>query len=672
MMPHEAVVALRNVSVWFGDPRPVVDAVSLTVAHGEILGVVGESGSGKTTLALTLMGERTNRSRNAGEAIVAGVDMLALGGADLREVRGRTVAYVPQNPATALNPSHTIGSLLVEMQRVHGVAADRAQALERAAAILTEVGFDDPKSMLARYPHQLSGGQQQRVTLAIACVCDPPVLVLDEPTTGLDVSTQKAVLQLLRRLVQRRRAAMVYITHDLSVLAEIADRVAVLYAGCLMEDGPARDILAHPRHPYTSGLIASRPRFTDEAQRAGLKGLLRREDLPAGCVFAPRCALADAACLATRPPLEQVSDAHAIACHRWRDVRPEPPAAALGEHSTVSDVDAPVLTVAGLRVAYRGGSIIGRRAGLVTVAVRDVSLDLRRGEVLAVVGESGSGKSTLARAIMGLRPADAGVLTLDGEPLAAAVTWRSREQARRLQLVFQNPDASLNPRHRIATILTGALRSFESVARAVATERARMALAAVKLPPAYLDRYPDELSGGERQRVAIARALIVSPEVLICDEVLSALDVSVQAGILDLLRNLCAERGLAILFISHDLAVVRAISHRIAVMFRGEVVAWTTPREMLSPPLHPYLAELVAALPGEGFYLRLSLPPAIPLEAEPQGCAYAVRCPVMISSICETQEPPWQSPPHRMRCHHKPPDLSRLMKLERKADDQFR
>lgn len=592
------LISVKGLTIGFGCSAPIVDAVSFDLQPGDVLGLVGESGSGKTTVALSLLGHRPWNAKVTGQVLFQGRDVLNLPRDELRALRGRNIAYVPQNPTTALNPARRIGSLLAEFLRTHGIARAPAEIRSASVEVLRSFGFPSAETILNRYPHQLSGGQQQRVALAIATICRPSVVVLDEPTTGLDLATQKTALELLVRLRDEWGTAMVYVTHDLNVLGEIATHLGVLYAGQLVETGSVEAVLANPLHPYTRALIASRPRLTEPwVGRTGLRGLLRREELPPGCPFSPRCDLAIEACWTTSQMLEPALADRKVACWRWP--LPSRPQGAAKIDASLAGASTPVLEVDRLNISYSTASSLSLWHTPPVVAVADASFAVKPGEILAVVGESGSGKSTLAKAIAGLVPASAGRLRLDGEELRFRAAGRSPRQRRKLQLVFQNPDSSLNPRRRVGRILADALRSFERLPRAEAEQRVRQILSEVRLPESYATRFPDQLSGGERQRVAIARGLIVDPDVLICDEVLSALDVSVQAGILDLLRGLCRKRNLAILFISHDMAVVRAIAERIIVLYRGRIQTTTTAADLLTPPFHPYLRELLSALPGE-------------------------------------------------------------------------
>jgi peptide/nickel transport system ATP-binding protein len=646
----EPLLRVCDLTVRPAGERPIVDGISFDLIAGEVLGLVGESGSGKTTVALSLLGDRPRGTRTTGQVVLDGQDVLTLPQPALRALRGRRIAYVPQNPTTALNPARRIGDLLVEQVMAHGAAADRSAAWALALRTLGDLGLSDPAVVLRRYPHQLSGGQQQRVVLALATICSPDVLVLDEPTTGLDVTTQALVIAELRRLQDEQRMAMLYVTHDLGLLAEIATSLAVLYAGRLVELGPAGEVFAQPRHPYTKALLEARPRIAGGGVRP-LRGILRRSELPPGCAFAPRCDRAGPDCAQTPQPLRETGPSRLAACQYWQRSSPlvavsvaarEAPAGTRAADTT--------LAVRDLSVRYPRGVLgFGRRG---PPALSPLSFDLRAGEILAVVGESGSGKSTLAKALAGLLPFT-GEARFDGEPLPVGLSHRPVPLLRRVQIVFQNPDAALNPRRRVRSILADALRAFESLPPDVTASRLRQVMEDVRLPPSHLERYPDELSGGERQRVAIARALLVGPELLICDEVLSALDVSVQAGVLDLLQSLRDRMGLAILFISHDLAVVHAIADHILVLYRGTLLARMPKAAMLSEPRHPYVHDLLAAIPGERLVEPRRPPSGRTVGGE--GCPYAPRCPVYLGATCEQEMPAWAGAPLGLRCHRHPP-----------------
>jgi peptide/nickel transport system ATP-binding protein len=638
---------LDGLTVRFG-AQAIVDDVSLCLRPGEVLGLVGESGSGKTTVALALLGHRPWGASVTGHARLGGQDVLSLPDAALRRLRGRKIAYVPQNPTTALNPVRRIGALMAEQLLVHAAVADRDAAHARAADALRDVGLPEAERTLARYPHELSGGQQQRVVLALATLCSPDVLVLDEPTTGLDLATQAVVIGHLRLLRDERRQAMVYVTHDLELLAGIATRLVVLYAGRVMESGPAEALFSAPRHPYTRALLSAMPSLRHPGKRLlGLPGTLERDRIGTGCPFAARCPEARADCARRRPPLAEIAPDRAAACHYLPDLD-VPGTAAAVRPDPGGRAGPPILTVRDLSVTYPAAGLTARRNA--PPALSAASLDLARGEILGVIGESGSGKSTLGKAIAGLLPGFHGTIALHGEPLAPGARQRSQDQRRRLQFVFQNPDASLNPRRRVGQILADALRAARPGLATAARDTAIAAsLAEVRLPQDHAARYPDQLSGGERQRVALARALVAQPEILVCDEVLSALDVSVQAGIVTLLARLCRERNLAILFISHDLTVVRQLTDRVIVLYRGQILAHRPAARLLDRPLHPYLSHLLAAARG--------IAPRTDSATVGRGCAFFGACPVGIAGTCDTIPPPWTEGLDRFRCHLRPAQL---------------
>lgn len=646
----DPLLVVENLNVTFrGQDRPIVDNVSFALQPGDVLGLVGESGSGKTTVALSLLGYRHAAAFTDGKIHFLMQDVLALPLTSLTSIRGRHISFVPQNPTTALNPARKIGSIFREFLRVHGISYSVCEADSLTERALLEFDFNEPDVIMRRFPHQLSGGQQQRIVLALATICKPALLVLDEPTTGLDVSTQKTVLEFLGRLRKQHGTTMVYVTHDLSVIKEVATHVGVLYAGCLVELGQLNKVFGNPLHPYTWGLLNSRPSLRQPtAISSGLRGLLRREELPTGCPFSPRCEYSEASCSIRSQNLEDAASRHFIACQRWREISLVRGTTEIrhvsADHSSI------VLEAKSLSVSYHSSWSLSVQKSRPVLAVDDVTFQLHRGEILAVVGESGSGKSTLAKLLAGLIRPSFGKVEIGGMEVRESVSKRLPEQRRNLQLIFQNPDSSLNPRLKIGQILKDAISSFENAEDTEISKRVEQNLDEVRLPKNYSQRYPDELSGGERQRVAIARALIVNPEVIICDEILSALDVSVQAGILDLLRSLCNRRGLSLLFISHDLAVVRALASRIAVMYRGQVIAFTTSDDLLKPPLHPYLHKLLEALPGESIVDRTPVmsPRSSTIEI---GCPYSPRCSLKIDGVCNLQPAPWQGGASRLRCH---------------------
>lgn len=565
----------------------IVDEVSLTIAPGEVLGLVGESGSGKTTVGLAVLGHaRKGVTVASGRVEIGDVPMLELGPTQLRLARGQLVSYVPQDPGTALNPAMRIGTQLLEVLEAHDFGGSDGAHRRRVTEVMAEVLLPGTPQFLRRYPHQLSGGQQQRVGLAMAFACRPSVIVLDEPTTGLDVSTQAHVLQTVRQLCREHGVAALYITHDLAVVATLVDRVAVLYAGRIVEHGPAATMFDAPAHPYTRHLIAAVPAMSGGRTITGLPGRAPSPGhRPAGCAFAPRCSAATEECRASFPPIDVLADRHAVRCYHPTaaiQVRDHAEAAPSGVGDVPGDA---ALTLRRVSASYSGHTV-----------VRDVDLHVGRGECVALVGESGSGKTTVSRSVGGLHHEWAGEIHLGATALARAARDRPVEQRLRIQYVFQNPYSSLNPRRSIGESVGRPLivggTSASDARRAVADMLERVSLTAD-----YADRYPDQLSGGERQRVAIARALVSKPEVLVCDEVTSALDVLVQAAIVELLAELQRELGLSMLFVTHNLPLVRSIADRTAVMADGRLVEVGTTEQVLSQPEHEYTKRLLADTP---------------------------------------------------------------------------
>lgn len=647
LLPDAEAVRFEGVTITYGG-APAVQGVSLTARPGEILGIVGESGSGKSTLVAAVLGGLRGEGRiAAGTVAVSGRPVNRLDRRALDRLRGEGVALVPQNPTAALAPHLRVGDQFADVLHAHGSRLDPSR---RAAELFRRVGLPSPETIGRRYPHQLSGGQQQRVAIALALALSPRLVVLDEPTTGLDVTTQRQIVDLLRGLRGETGAAMLYVTHDLALLGTVADRVAVLYAGRLVEVGPTGAVLGMPIHPYTRGLIASVAHIEPVAAAdPPLEGSLRRAELPPGCPFTPRCPHAMPRCRDETQALRPLAPEHGTAC--WR--APLAPAAPRATDAIArGEIEGrPVLSAETLTVRYHGAS--GRPA------LDAVSLGVAEGEVLAVVGESGSGKSTLAKAILGIAPVKSGRVVLDGNALAPDVRHRSRDTLRRLQLVFQNPDASLNPRQTVETLIARPARILGGLGWQEAAARAREALAAVNLDPAFLSRLPAELSGGERQRVAIARALVVRPDVMVCDEILSALDASVQAGILMLLDRLRRETGIAIVLITHDLAVVRTLADRVAVFYAGTLVEMAPTPALFGPPRHPYTDLLVRSAPRlHGDTGGEAIPPPGPIPLS--GCAFAPRCPHRLT-VCESLPPATVRPAegHTLYCHRDLDTLSR-------------
>ncbi|TAL99763.1 MAG: ABC transporter ATP-binding protein [Paraburkholderia sp.] len=642
-----------------GRERDVLTDVSLRIRRGETYGLVGESGCGKSTVALAALRYLARNGRvKAGRIVIAGQDVLALDQERLRALRANTVSMVYQDPASALNPSLTIARQLSEAFEAAGASAD--EALARVPEMLERVRIAVPARVMASYPHQLSGGMQQRVVIAMALASRPALLILDEPTTGLDATVEAEVLALIAQLRTEFGMAVLLISHDLGVIGQMCDRVGVLYAGRLIEEGATRDVFERARHPYTVGLLRCLP-ARGRSKAIGPLDTIPGE-LPApgtllrGCIYAPRCRLADARCREQAPPPHRMEAPHGermARCHYHERAIGLPlaePAQAGAQAAVVADPAAdPAVVLRAIDVSRTFGR--GARA---VRALDGVSIELRAGETLGLVGESGSGKTTLAKLLLGLyAPNAGGRVELDGEPLPARVGRRSAKQLEALRLVFQHPDASLNralPVKRLiarALARTGASRRNEPTNKTTnPPTRLEALLDAVRVPARYLTARAHQLSGGLKQRVAIAQAFAGEPRVVVCDEPTSALDVSVQAAILNLLARLQRERGVSYLFISHDLDVVRYLADRVMVLYAGQVVETGPADALFGGPCHPYTETLLAAQT-----LRAS--DRIDARASNAGCIFSARCPRRIGAICDEQAPPFAEAGsgHRIRCH---------------------
>lgn len=579
-------IAVDNLHVATRGGAEIVRGVSFNVAVGEVLGLVGESGSGKTTLALALLGYTAPGLEITGGSVRVGVETITgRTPRQLTRIRGRVVSYVPQDAGSALNPALTIGSQLREVRRAHARPSTPAWEDDDELRLLLErVKLDADDRMLRRYPHQLSGGQQQRVAIAMAFASRPQAVILDEPTTGLDVVTQQHLLDLIGEISADREVAIVYVSHDISVVERISSRIAVMYAGRMVEQGSQVEISRTPSHPYTEALLRCVPRITQPERPQGIPG---SAPVPApvgskGCSFAPRCPLALDICRAEDPPAVELSAGHVAECHRTAVALPARPAVA-ARRMLSQDEPAEALIVNQLS-AWHGNQQV----------LFDVNLELGAGRSVAIVGESGSGKTTFAKSIIGLHPKYSGEVRLAERVLAQSAQQRSSTDRRTIQYVFQNPYSSLNPRRTIAQILEQPARLFPEQHR-TSRERVAEALERVHLSSNNLARYPRQLSGGERQRVAIARALIPKPAFLVCDEITASLDVSVQATIVDLLVSLTSEMGLGLIFITHQLPLVQAIATEAIVITHGRVNERGRTIDLLSHPTSTYTAQLVEA-----------------------------------------------------------------------------
>ena len=657
------ILSLEGVSIEHRGRRGVsriLDGVDLSIAPGEAVGLVGESGCGKSTVALAAMRYLPRgMAISSGRVLFEGRDLAAMEEGELRRLRGRRIAMVYQDPMSSLNPVMTIGRQLVEVPMLHG-ERDAGRARARAIEMLREVRLADAEATMERYPHQLSGGQQQRVVIAMALMAEPSLLVMDEPTTGLDVTIEAAILELVRDLRARFGTAILFISHNLGTVARLCDRVGVLYAGRLVETGGVREVFRAPAHPYTRGLLDALPdldRPRGGARLAPIAGTLVAEDRARpGCAFLPRCPHGvPASCGSGAIALSEAGGpGHLARCARLAEL---PARVAAAVDSATQAEEGPVLLEArGVGKWYEvGGGMTGKPRRVIR-ALTDASLEARRGGTLAIVGESGSGKSTFARVVAGLAGEARGGLSLDGEPLSGGVDSRPRELLRRVQMVFQNPDSTLNPSHSVGYALMRPLRRLRGLGAEEARQEAARLMARVQLPAELAERRPWQLSGGQRQRVAIARALAGDPDLLLADEPVSALDVSVQAAIVNLLADLLAGSDMALVLISHDLALVRHMADRVAVMYLGRVVEYGPAAQVFAPPWHPYTEALLAAAPRpdpDAPPPEIVLSGQMPSPAEDiRGCVFASRCPRRIEGTCDTIAPPERVfGAHRIACH---------------------
>ena len=652
-----------------GRDRQVLRGVSLVVRRGEAYGLVGESGCGKSTAALAVVQYLPRNGRvRSGEIRIDGRDVLSRSRSEVRALRARDVSMVYQNPGTALNPAIRVGKQVAEVFTVRGLS--RSDAIERALEALKLVQIADPGSVMERYPHQLSGGMQQRIVIAMALAKDPALLILDEPTTGLDATVEAEVLDLVAGLQAQLHTSVLFISHNLGVIAKMCARVGVLYAGRVVEEGPVDEVLHEPRHPYTVGLLRCIPRGgvrKDQGRLDTIPGFLPNlgEELP-GCVFAPRCALVQEICVTEEPPLYEVGAEHRSRCHFHEQAQSLPRELAANlELPPVDHAVPPLLRFDDLGKVFR-------QQGQEIHALTGVSAAVWPGETLGLVGESGSGKTTLARTLLGIVAPTSGAVSLGGRELAPRLERRSKEEIRDLQIVFQNPDSALNRRHAVSRILKRTLRKLAGLTGGAADRRMLELMQSVRLAERYVSVKPGQLSGGLKQRLAIARAFAGDPKLVVCDEPTSALDVSVQGAILNLLVELQAQNRVSYLFISHDLGVVRYVSDRIAVLYLGRLMELGPSETVFDGPHHPYTEALLSAVPtiDGGGRERIKLAGEIPSAASPpSGCVFHTRCPRMLGAVCIETEPPLVEVEagHLMSCHIPLDELRRLQQVQAPA-----
>tara|TARA_B100001142_G_scaffold95264_1_gene97151 strand:- start:875 stop:2902 length:2028 start_codon:yes stop_codon:yes gene_type:complete len=665
-MPKIPLINIKKLSVGFksksGEMLPVLRSINLKLHAGESLGLVGESGSGKSTLALAAMGYlKSGLSLMEGNVSFEYHDMFNLDHKRLQKIWGRELALVPQNSGQSLTPTMRVGQQLREVLEFHNLKKDKA-IHQRIIQLLTQVRLPEPETLLTRFPHELSGGQQQRVAIAIALAGEPKVLLLDEPTTGLDVTTQAHILELLREIANKTQMALLYVSHDLGAIARVCDEVLVMYAGQAVLSGSAKTVLRSPSHPYAHGLLASIPKLNDPSLPDALEG---RPPAPgqasAGCAFADRCFIAENICRTEHPPVKKLSDSQKTRCHFPDLVKKITSNKASEKKKFNFKNDSPTISMNELSIRYKNKGFVDqllRRPHKGPATVDCINLSISKGETLGLVGESGSGKSTILKSIAGLLQPSGGKISLENNSyLPTAVEYRSSDQLRRVQLVFQNPDDSLNPRHTVRQILEQPLKLYFTLTKKQIYEKSVQILEQVRLGSHYLDRLPSQLSGGEKQRIAIARAFVAEPDIVLCDEVTSALDVSVQAAVLELLNELKQTQRTTYVFVSHDLAVVKALSDRVAVLYQGRLCEIGPTSQVYNRPSHPYTEVLLGAVlePDPDHELKLMADDIVELAPPENGCPFQRRCPRIVGDICKSEAPPWQTlPTGNLICCHIP------------------
>jgi len=662
-----ADLRIENLSINYALAQSELHAVRnvcLDVKPGEVVGVVGESGSGKSTLGYAILGAlEENGYVTNGRILFHGRDITELSQADLLQLRGLQIALVPQDPPTALNPTIPVGEQIAEVLRHHENLSNEG-AKSRTLSLLAEVNLPNPEQLYDRYPFELSGGQQQRIVIAMAFACRPRLLIMDEPTTGLDVTSEARVLELLRAMIKEYGTSVLYISHNLGTIVNICQRVVVMYAGEVLEEIAADSLVREAKHPYTVSLLGCIPTLRGSGYLQTVEGELPNLlNVPAGCVFAARCRYVTDHCRQNHPGLERLQNNATVRCwlHREIDSKAGRSVAAKAPLPVQRSKDI-VLRVENLASHYRIQrsifDVVMRRPARVVKAVDGISFEVERGSAFAIVGESGCGKTTLGRTLLGLTPASGGRIVYEGEVLPPSLGSRPKKLRREIQAIFQNPDQTLNPKKTLARILSRPLSLAGRDSTTVAVEEL---LRRVRISIEARTKYSRQLSGGQKQRVAIARAFATSPKFIVCDEPLSALDVSVQAAIVNLLTDLQRQEGTTYVFISHDLPLVAYFAHKIAVMYLGKICEIGNPEQLLAPPYHPYTEALLSSVPlvDPSISQRRIVLEGPVTAGDGKGCVFAGRCPRKIGRMCEERAPPVRDlgAGHQIACHISPEDL---------------
>ena len=660
------IQSVKNLSIGFksqkGKEISILRNVTTNIKKGETVGIVGESGSGKSTLALAMMGYvKHGLFTMNGECLFNSLNLLDLSNNELEKIRGRKIAMIPQNAGQSLTPNLKIGYQIEEALKLH-TNLNENERKNRISELLNNVRLPSPDVMALRYPHELSGGQQQRVAVAMALAGNPELLLLDEPTTGLDVTTQAHVLELLKDIAKDTGTSMVYVSHDLGAIAQVCDRVIVMYAGEIVLEGPVRKILKEPIHPYTNGLLKSIPKLSLEGLPESMPGAQPQPGhIGEGCSFYDRCNISDEKCKTKTPDLEFLSEIDtSVRCFNYKKViinqNKNIQLKNLDEQNIENNE---ILSLSDVSISYAKQSFLDQLFNKLTDSnptVKDINININKGETIALVGESGSGKSTILKSIAGLlKTKDGNINFAQNRKLSEDLKNRSSDDLRAIQLIFQNPDESLNPNHTVEQILSQPLKLYFGLKEDKLKKNIIELLEKVRLGEFYMTRYPRQLSGGEKQRIAVARAFAAKPEIILCDEVTSALDVSVQAAVLDLLKKLKDDFGTTYIFVSHDLAVVKAISDRVAVLYQGRLCEIGPSKNVYKFPSHPYTEVLLGAVlePDPDIKPKLIAEDIVEEKPPEKGCCFQGRCPRILGDKCREEVPPWQvgENGNAIRCH---------------------
>ena len=671
---NEIIQKVKNLSIGFrskkGEEILILRNISTNIQKGETVGIVGESGSGKSTLALAMMGYvKQGLYTIDGKCLFNSSNLLEMNNRDLEKIRGRKIAMIPQNAGQSLTPNLKIGYQIDEALKLH-TNFNKTERDKKISELLNKVRLPSPETIALRYPHELSGGQQQRVAVAMALAGNPELLLLDEPTTGLDVTTQAHVLELLNFIAKDTGTSMVYVSHDLGAIAQVSDRIIVMYSGEIVLEGPSRSILKKPIHPYTHGLLKSIPKLSLSGLPDSMPGTQPQPgSILSGCSFFDRCNLAEDKCKNNSPELEYIDDLEtSVRCFNYKSLKDKKDINSQISKNEANIEENEILNLTDVSISYAKQKLIDQilnKTVDTNPTVKDINININKGETIALVGESGSGKSTILKSIAGLLKTKDGKIRFEKDrDLSSDLKKRNPNDLRAIQLIFQNPDESLNPNHNVEEILSQPLKLYFGLSGGELKKNIIEILEKVRLGEFYMSRYPRQLSGGEKQRVAVARAFAAKPDIILCDEVTSALDVSVQAAVLNLLQKLKDDFGTTYIFVSHDLAVVRAISDRVAVLYQGRLCEIGPSKKVYQFPSHPYTEVLLGAVlePDPDIKPKLVAEDIVEEKPPEKGCCFQGRCSRILGDKCKNETPPWQitEDGNAIRCHININDLKNL------------